>query len=53
MTDEQNTDQASSGLYAAYDKTYLRYVGGTHPTKAAAAKAAKAAGVSDFEIKAV
>lgn len=39
--------------FAAYDLTYLRFVGGVHETKAAATKAAKAAGLVAFEIREV
>ena len=40
-------------LYAAYDTTYLKFVGGTHKTKGAASAAAKKAKVADFEIREV
>lgn len=60
MTDENpNTPPepekpaAKGTLYAAYDKTYLRYVGGTHATKKAAGDAAKAAGAKNIEIREV
>lgn len=39
--------------YAAYDTTYLKFVGGVHATKAAATKAAKDAKVDKFEIREV
>lgn len=39
--------------YAAYDKTLLKYVGGTHEKKSDAEKAAKDRGVTDVEIREV
>lgn len=48
----ENTEEKTK-VFAAYDTTYLRFVGGTHPTKAAAEKAAKDAGVRRYEIREV
>lgn len=42
-----------STRYAVYDKTYLRFVGEVHKTKAAATKEAKDRKVRDFEIREV
>lgn len=39
--------------YAAYDKTYLRFVDGVFDTRKAASDAAKAAKVKRFEIREV
>lgn len=42
--------KAETGRYSAYDKTYGKYVGGVHDTKAKAREAAKAKGSTDVEI---
>lgn len=47
------TTKDDGSQYAAYDTTYLRFVGGTHPTKAKASAAAKAAGLDEYEIRTV
>lgn len=46
---------ATGKRYAAYDKTYLRFVGGVHDTKAKATKAAKDTGIKlgDLEVREV
>lgn len=48
-----SSSETSSGVFAAYDKTLLRFVGGTHDTKAKAKAAAKDKGVTDVEIREV
>lgn len=49
----KSTPSVDGAQYAAYDNTYLKYVGGTHPTKAKATAAAKAAGLDNYEIRTV
>lgn len=44
---------SSSGRYAAYDPDRLRFVGGTHATKADARAAAKARGVAKPDVREV
>lgn len=39
--------------FAVYDKTYLRYVGDVHDTKAKAEKDAKARKIAKYEIREV
>lgn len=48
-----SSTDAGSGVFAAYDRTLLRFVGGTHDTKAKAKAAAKDQGVTDVEIREV
>lgn len=48
---EQQTQE--SKRYAAYDKTFEKFVGGVHDTKSAAEKAAKDRGAKTVEIREV
>lgn len=45
--------EGSTPRYAAYDKDFLRFVGGTHDTKAKARDAAKDKGAKNVEIREV
>ena len=48
---EAAPEKTGSGRYAAYDTTYLKYVGGVPDTKGAARDAAKAKGVKAGDIR--
>lgn len=50
-TTPEKPEQVDSGRYAAYDKRYLKYVGGVHDSKSAARDAAKEAGVKTGDIR--
>lgn len=56
-TGPARTERASKAeepeRFSAYDKTFLKFVGGVHDSKSKATKAAKDAGVDDFEIRTV
>jgi hypothetical protein len=47
------TDKAEGKRFAAYDTTYLRFVGDVVDTKRKAADQAKEHGVDDYEIREV
>ena len=49
MADESTTDKR----FAVYDKTFLRFVGGTHATRKDAEQAAKDRKVKRFEVREV
>jgi hypothetical protein len=47
------TSEDKAVRYSAYDRTYLRFVGGVHDSKAKAKAAAKDKGSTDVEIREV
>lgn len=47
------TKEDTPKRFAAYDKDYLRFVGGTHDTKTKARDAAKERGAKNVEIREV
>ncbi len=54
MSDTKPTPTAEkTPRYAGYDQTMLRFVGGVHDTRAAAAEAAKAAGARRVTVREV